>query len=67
MNDWDYLNITLQIQEGATFEEFLDIVINHLWQITERNLCEIKKIIKNEIAQDYNSTFEELKVAISKN
>ena len=54
------------IQESATFEEFLDIVINHLWQITERNLCEIKKIIKNEIAQDYNNAFEELKVAISK-
>lgn len=66
LDDWDYLNITLQIQESATFEEFLDIVINHLWQITERNLCEIKKIIKNEVAQDYNNAFEELKVAISK-
>lgn len=66
LNSLDYLEITLEMQEVATFEEFLDIVINHLWEITEKNLCEIKKIIKNEIAQDYNTSFEELKNAVSK-
>lgn len=65
LNDWDYLDMTFRLQEVATFEEFLDIVINYLWEITERNLQLIKNIIKSEIAQEYNSAFNELKVAIS--
>lgn len=64
--DWDMIPLTLQLQDVLTFEEFLDIVINYLWQITERNLCKIKRIIKEEIAQDYNNAFEELKNAVSK-
>lgn len=66
LSDWDMIPLTLQLQDVATFEEFLDIVINYLWQITEKNLCKIKQIIKEEIAQDYNNAFEELKNAVSK-
>lgn len=64
--EWDMLPLTLQLQDVVTFEEFLDVVINYLWQITEKNLSEIKRIIKEEIAQDYNNAFEELKNAVSK-
>ena len=60
--EWDMLPLTLQLQDVVTFEEFLDVVINYLWQITEKNLSEIKRIIKEEIAQDYNNAFEELKM-----
>ncbi len=66
LDDWCMLPLTLQLQDVVTFEEFLDIVINYLWQITERNLCKIKRIIKEEIAQDYNNAFKELKNAVSK-
>lgn len=66
LHDWDMLPLTLQLQDVLTFEEFLDIVINYLWKKTEINLCEIKRIIKEEIAQDYNNAFEELKNAVSK-
>ncbi len=66
LDDWDMLPLTLQLQDITTFEEFLDVVINYLWQITERNLGEIKRIIKEEIAQDYDNAFEELKNAVSK-
>lgn len=64
--EWDMLPLTLQLQDVVTFEEFLDVVINYLWQITEKNLSEIKRIIKEEIAQDYNNAFKELKNAVSK-
>lgn len=66
LNEMDMLSLTLQLQDVTTFEEFLDIVINYLWKITERNLCKIKQIIKEEIVQDYNDAFEELKNKVSK-
>jgi hypothetical protein len=60
----DMLEIAISADLANNFDEFLDIVINYLWTITEKNLCQIKQIIKSEIIQDYHNAFEDLKNSI---
>lgn len=52
--------------QSSTFEEFVDKVLDVLWQMTERNLHNIREVIRQEIAKDYDIAFEILKIDVSK-
>lgn len=61
--------ISVYTESATTFDEFFDIVINYFWVITERNLENVKYVIKTEISQAYMDAFSALKkdVIIIKN
>lgn len=61
----DYDEIACYADNIKTFEEFFDMVITYLWSITERNLENIKYVIRNEIKKDYMDAFSDLRNAIS--
>lgn len=65
IREGDMLLLTLATTKCTTFDEFLDVIINYLWEITESNLVKIKKILETEIAEDYTNAFNNLKLCIS--
>ena len=66
LHEMDILAISLEVQEINDFQEFVDVVISHLWEITERNLEAIKKVIRSEIQENYNNAFDQLRENIQK-
>lgn len=60
----DFLLLSIETMKCNTFDEFLDIIIDFLWKVTESNLTKMKKIIKTEILEDYTTAFNNLKSAI---
>ncbi|MGK4151936.1 tetratricopeptide repeat protein [Kurthia gibsonii] len=46
--------------EDLSLNKFIDIIISHLWDITEKNLIRIKKFLNSEFRSHINSYFEEL-------
>lgn len=61
----DFLLLSLATVKCSTFDEFLDIIINRLWEITEKNLSVIKGILRTEIMEDYTNAFDNLRTRIS--
>ena len=53
LTDTDYSCIAIYADDIKTFDEFFDLVIALLWVKTEKNLENIKNVIKSEIQQDY--------------
>ncbi len=47
-----------------SFEEFMDIIISMMWEITEDNLMHVKEVISTEILEEYNTAFSILKTKI---
>lgn len=43
----DMLVLSIKADSINTFDEFVDLIFSHLWNITERNLTNIKKNYKN--------------------
>lgn len=48
------------IAEDTTFEQFIDIVFEYLWQMTEYNLEKMQNLIRNEISQRFVAEFSKL-------
>lgn len=44
-----YSNVVRKVTETTTYEEFLDIVFDELWSITEENLSQIRQRLKYEL------------------
>lgn len=59
--EYNLERVSSKVEDETPFEEFIDVVLNILWEITERNLNEIREIIQNEIGKDYQRAFELLK------
>lgn len=48
------------LTENCEFEEFIDKIFDYLWAITERNLKDMKNIIRDKIKQMYIDSFAKL-------
>lgn len=46
--------------DDLSLEKFIDFIISHLWDITEKNLSEIRVFLNSEFRSHINSYFEEL-------
>ncbi len=64
LQERDINNIAYELENEKTFDEFYDIVVNYFWILTEKNLTEVKKILKTEIFQDYLNAFNALRTDI---
>lgn len=60
----DIFNLSTSTVECSTYDQFLDVIINYLWEITEKNLGVIKELLKTEIQDDYTNAFNNLKTNI---
>lgn len=60
LNEADIRILQTYLTENITLEEFIDILFNHFWKITEKNLSKMKKIISEEISVQINDAFEKL-------
>lgn len=58
--------ISKKAQETQSFEEFIDFVLDVLWMITERNLCNVRELIQGKIAEEYLQAFDLLKKEVGK-
>lgn len=58
MTEDNFSHLLFYLKEDMEFEEYLDIVFTYLWEITDRNLDNIKEIIKGEILEKYNNAFD---------
>jgi hypothetical protein len=47
LDEMDMLVLSIKADSINTFDEFVDLIFSHLWNITERNLTNIKKNYKN--------------------
>lgn len=63
---YDYTRtvLTSHVELAQSFEEFIDIVMDILWVITEKNLERMRGLIRGEIANDYQLAFNTLKQEI---
>lgn len=48
------------LTENITLEDFIDMLFEYLWKITERNLFKMKTIINEDISVQVNTAFEKL-------
>jgi hypothetical protein len=53
--------IARELETQNTFDEFYDIVINFLWALTEKNLENVKSVLRTEIYQDYSNALADLR------
>jgi hypothetical protein len=58
MNEDNFAHLLFYLKEDMEFEDYLDIVFTYLWELTERNLDNIKARIKGEISEKYNNAFD---------
>ncbi len=61
LSEKNMVTISGLAENAITFEDFFEQVISYFWTLTERNLEEVKSIIRTEIMQDYISAFCTLK------
>lgn len=58
MTEDNFAHLLFYLKEDMEFEDYLDIVFTYLWELTERNLDNIKARIKGEISEKYNNAFD---------
>ena len=51
--------------EAKNSQEFCQLVIKNLWEITEQNLNNIRSYIKNELSEKFHNLFDELMTKVS--
>lgn len=60
LNESDVRMLQTYLTENISLDEFIDILFDYLWKITERNLKKMKTIINEEISVQINDAFEKL-------
>lgn len=60
LNETDIRMLQTYLTENITLEDFIDILFDYLWRITERNLYKMKTIISEDISVQVNYSFEKL-------
>lgn len=65
LSDTDYLHLSLMLVETKEYEELFDIVVKYMWDLTKRNLQNVKDVICSEILSDFDDAYNKLKESIS--
>jgi len=60
LKEADIRMLQTYLTENITLEDFIDILFEYLWGITERNLSKMKTIINEDISVQVNNAFEKL-------
>lgn len=60
LKEADIRMLQTYLTENITLEDFIDILFEYLWGITEKNLSKMKTIINEDISVQVNNAFEKL-------
>lgn len=60
LNESDIRLLQTYLTENISLDEFIDILFEYFWKITEENLLKMKTIISEDISLQINNAFEKL-------